>query len=178
MQKCAHCRGAITRTKKEETRELSGTRFLVTVPAFVCKGCRAVFMQGAALEHADLEIACVLARSGPASGETFRFIRKALGLRSASAAALLDVTAETVSRWEHGQRPVDKCAWIALGSLVLEKFDRAPETMARLLMLQQPASPARLVRIDLDSTRPALREETSHAPESTRTQRRRPGLPR
>jgi transcriptional regulator with XRE-family HTH domain len=134
-------------------------------------------MRGEALEHADLEIACVLAQSGPASGETFRFIRKALGLRSASAAALLDVTAETVSRWEHGQRPVDKCAWIALGSLVLEKFDRTPQTMTRLLMLQEPARAARLVRIDLDSARLASRDE-AHEPETARAPRRRAALSR
>ena len=160
MQKWAHCRGAVTRTNKEETRELSGTRFLVTVPSYVCKGCRAVFMEGETLEQADLEIACALARNGPASGETFRFLRKALGVRSAAAAALFDVTAETVSRWEHGQRPVDKCAWIALGSLVLEELGRPPETMARLLVLRDPPARADLIRIDL-GTRPAARPETA-----------------
>lgn len=174
MQKCAHCQGFIALTKKEETRELSGTRFLVTVPAFVCKGCRAVFLQGEALEHADLEIACALARTGPATGETFRFIRKALGLRSAAAAALLDVTAETVSRWEHGQRPVDKCAWVALGSLVLEELDRPSETMSRLSMLQQVPSAPNVVRIDLAPRPPT----PATAPKSGRPHRRRPALTR
>lgn len=110
-----------------------GTSFVVRAPAHTCKECRAVFMAGDVLERIDLEVATVLAMKGPLQGETLRFMRKALGLRGFELASLLDITGETLSRWEHEQRPVDPMAWVLVGSLVLEHAGRPPVTLRRLL---------------------------------------------
>jgi hypothetical protein len=64
-------------------------------------------------------------------------------------ADLLGVTPETMSRWENGQRPVDRAAWLTLGSVVLEQASRRPETLERLRELRVHGSGARSVRIDV-----------------------------
>jgi transcriptional regulator with XRE-family HTH domain len=109
-------------------------------------------MSGDVLERIDLEVATVLAMKGPLQGETLRFMRKALGLRGFELAALLGVTGETLSRWEHEQRPVDSMAWILVGSLVLEHAGRPPVTLRRLLAANEkkPTPLPKTVRLRVD----------------------------
>lgn len=149
MQKCPHCGGGIVRTKKEQACTVDGTRFVARVAAFSCRKCRAIFLPGPALARLDLEVACTLAaRAGP-SGERLRFLRKVLGLRGLELAALFQVTPETVSRWERGQRDVDFIAWIAAGSLVLEKAGRKPCTRERLTSLAQAPKLPKTIHVDV-----------------------------
>ncbi len=63
------------------------------------------------LAKLDLAAAQWLADAGARSPETFRFMRKTLGLRAADLAELLDVAPETVSRWERGVLPVEHRAF-------------------------------------------------------------------
>jgi transcriptional regulator with XRE-family HTH domain len=79
--------------------------------------------------------------------ETFKFMRKALGLRAVDIAELLDVAAETLSRWETGQRPVDRASWIAVSAMVLDKLEGRTTTLDRLKALLEPAPLPRLVRL-------------------------------
>lgn len=149
MQRCPQCGGAIARAKKAHSSTVAGTTFVVKLPAYGCRDCKALFMEGTALERADLEVACVLASRGPASGEGFRFLRKTLGMRAVVIAELLNVTAETVSRWENGQRDVDGNAWIAVGSIVLERAGLPCSTLKRLMGLAKRPKLPKTVRIDL-----------------------------
>jgi DNA-binding transcriptional regulator YiaG len=149
MQTCPQCGGGIGRSKKSQTATVGGSTFIVKLPAYACRDCKAVFMEGSALERADLEIACVLASRGPATGEAFRFIRKTVGMRAVVVASLLGVTAETISRWENGQRPVDGNAWIAMGSIALERAGRPCSTLKRLMGLSKGAKLPKTVRIDV-----------------------------
>lgn len=149
MQRCPQCGGGIGRSTKSQTSAVDGSTFIVKMPAYACRQCRAVFLEGRALERADLEIACVLALRGPATGETFRFLRKAVGLRAVVVATLLNVTAETISRWENGQRPVDGNAWLAVGSIALERAGRPCATLKRLMGLSKGPRLPKTVRIDL-----------------------------
>jgi hypothetical protein len=158
MQRCPQCGGGIGRSKKTQSSTVEGTTFVVKLPAYACRQCKAVFMEGSALERADLEIACVLASRGPATGETFCFMRKTLGLRAVVLASLLNVTAETVSRWEHGQRPVDGNAWLAVGSIALERAGRPCSTLKRLMGLAKGGKLPKTVRIDLTK----LTENVAH----------------
>lgn len=149
MQKCPHCRCGVQRTKKEQARAVAGTTFIVSTPAFSCRSCSALFVLGEALQRADIEVAAVLARKGPVNGETLRFMRKALGLRGFALAALLDLTGETVSRWETGQRPVDPRVWVLVGSLVLERAGVEPDTMKRLVALSKRPRLPKTIRLNL-----------------------------
>jgi len=155
MQNCAQCGGPTTRTKKEQARVVLGSTFVVRAPAFVCKTCRAVFTSGEVLQRVDVEVASVLASKGDVNGESLRFMRKALGLRAFELAALLDVTAETMSRWEHDQRSVDLSAWILVGGLVLERAGRPTDTLRRLLATKKPTKLPKTVRLALGERRSA-----------------------
>ena len=168
MQKCPHCGGGVARAKKEQARVVAGTCFVVRASAFCCRRCRAVFMPGAVLERVDIEIATVIAMRAAISGQAFRFMRKSLGMRGFEIAALLDVTGETISRWEHGQRPVDSSAWVLVGSLVLEHAGRPPATLRRLLSLKKRAKMPKTVRLDVTDRRSAVRTAASARTPRTR----------
>jgi putative zinc finger/helix-turn-helix YgiT family protein len=152
MNKCPSCGEALAASKKRQTQAVGGRDFVVTLATAACRACGSVFLENTSLQRAEMEIACELARHGPVSGEAFRYLRKTLGLRAIVVADLLGVTPETISRWENGQRPVDKAAWLTLGSVVLEKASRRPETLERLRELRVHGPGARSVRIDVTRT--------------------------
>lgn len=62
--------------------------------------------------RAELAIAAelALALAGPIHKDTFKVMRGALGETAKAVAALLGVSAETVSRWETGARDVERFA--------------------------------------------------------------------
>ena len=108
-----------------------------------------MFTPGDVLERVDIEVATVLAMRGLVNGESLRFMRKALGLRAFELAGLLDVTAETMSRWEHDQRSVDLSAWMLVGCAILERAGRPTETLRRLLATKKPAKLPKTIRLSL-----------------------------
>jgi len=69
------------------------------------------------------------------SGEAFRFMRKAAGLRAKELAELLDVTPETISRWEKEHRQPDRKAMMVLGDLVLDRLKGEETALDRLRAL-------------------------------------------
>jgi transcriptional regulator with XRE-family HTH domain len=58
---------------------------------------------------------------GLRTGESFRFMRKAVGLRANELSEYLGVAPETISRWETGKWDPDKAAFAALAALVFHK---------------------------------------------------------
>lgn len=147
MKRCIKCKGRLVRGTKEESHRLAERRFVTEVPSMSCTGCGEVYVDSASLERVELAVAAHVAKQGPATGETFRFMRKALSLRGSELGALLDVTAETISRWENGQRNVHRTAWVALGSMVLEKMQGSTSTMDRLQMLTHDELAPNVVRL-------------------------------
>src|SRR5438477_6057478 len=100
MKRCPKCDGKVEKTLVPDTVEVGRHVFSARVPAFKCRGCGEVYFDGPALEQLELRAGVELAKSGDATPESMRFMRKALGLKAAELAELLDVTPETVSRWE------------------------------------------------------------------------------
>ncbi len=88
-----------------------------------------------AVVRAELENAATCAMCGPINGATFRVMRDALGLRAEDLGRLLGVRPESVSRWETGRSPVDRNAWMVLGTLVLEAAEKPSVLMQRLTAL-------------------------------------------
>lgn len=156
MQKCPHCDGSIARSTKEQSCTVGTTRFVARVPAFSCRKCRALFLLGRSLERFELEAACVIALRASPNGERLRFLRKTLGMRAIALAGLLQVTAETLSRWEHDQRGIDVNAWLTVGSLVLEKAKRAPQTLERLQALAKSGDLPATIRVPVSAELPKL----------------------
>ena len=156
--KCTNCGSSkFRRGSTEETFKVGdGRQFVVQMPATVCTACGDAYVEGPALELAEREIARRLAASGEPTGASFRFMRKALGIPAKTLAAELGIAAETISRWENGDRPVDAPTWLLLAGMVREPNGRDGE-IGRLLRAvakrrsgEMPAAP-NPVRFELKS---------------------------
>jgi DNA-binding transcriptional regulator YiaG len=132
MRRCPTCDGRLLQSTKDEWVEVAGRRFVASVSAQACVSCSGMFVGSSSMAELEMAVSCELAKSGPLSGETFRYMRKSLGMRAIVLAKLLGITAETISRWENRQRAVDRAAWVVLGGLVLENAGRPPATFERL----------------------------------------------
>lgn len=153
MTRCARCQGSLARTEADATREVLGHLFVASVPARQCKTCSAVSYEGAVLERFDLHIAASIARSGVSSGAAFRFLRKALGLRAGDIASLLDVSVETVSRWETGKRSVERASYVLLACCVRDALHGRTETLDTLRAFRAPRDLGERVVLDLTGDR-------------------------
>ena len=125
------------------TRKVSGRVFSVDVPVTVDPETGELEVAFADAQRAELAIASALAGEGPVDGESFRFMRAALGLPARKVGHLLGVSVETISRWENGARDVDRAAWFALGELVLEAAGRPVNARARMERIADGNKPSR-----------------------------------
>jgi DNA-binding transcriptional regulator YiaG len=101
----------------------------------ICPKCDASTMDLAELASFELRAAAALALNGVCTGEAFRFMRKALGMRAADVGAVLGVTPETISRWETGQREVDSHVFAMLGEIAIAEMEGRPSPKARFKAL-------------------------------------------
>lgn len=119
------------------------------IPSLKCGGCGESILSGPALGRAELLASAEAIARGLREGPTFKFVRKALGLRAAELGELLDVSAETVSRWENGHRPAERSVWNTLADLVGDELAGTKTTIDRLRALAAPRLPKRPVRLNL-----------------------------
>jgi DNA-binding XRE family transcriptional regulator len=102
------------------------------VSAIKCGACGEAVLNGADLGRAELLAGAEALARGLRDGGTFKFIRKALGMRAAELGDLLDVSPETVSRWENGHRAAERSVWNTLADLVADRLEGTDTTLARL----------------------------------------------
>lgn len=95
-------------------------------------------MNGDAGARFELQVAAELVARGVRSGETFRIMRKALGMKASEGARVMNVDAETISRWENGQRDVDWPEFMVLGALVDDKLASQTTILERAKALAEP----------------------------------------
>ena len=133
MERCAMCKhvGLVAGTREDEI-VLGGRRFVAELPVVECPACGEAYFEGDDLGRFERAVAGVLANAGDASAEAFRFMRKALGLTAIALGELLDVTPETISRWEHGKLPVERRALALLGAMVADQESGTSATGDRL----------------------------------------------
>ncbi|MES2645050.1 MAG: helix-turn-helix transcriptional regulator [Myxococcota bacterium] len=86
------------------------------------------------------QVATTLASQGMVSGESFRYLRRALGIRAAEVAEILGVRPATVSDWETGKTRLDRAAWGLLADAVL----RGPASLDPLRRRPQPGQTVRV----------------------------------
>jgi putative zinc finger/helix-turn-helix YgiT family protein len=135
----------------EIRREVGEHVFIANVPGYRCDACGEVQFEGADLARFELEVAKALAESGVASGDAFRWMRKALELRAIDVAELFSVTPETISRWETGRVAPDRAALALLGLMVMDHA-RGSTATADSLRARARAKPlAKRVEIKLAS---------------------------
>lgn len=144
MDRCIQCdAGRLRKSQAEHRVEVGDFVFEVTVPAQSCAKCAERYVHHDVLERADLVISAWLADHGVRTREAFRFMRKAIGMRAVDLATLLEVTPETVSRWERGALSVEPRAIALLGALVQDALEGRTTTVERLRALREPAEPPR-----------------------------------
>jgi len=134
--RCYRCKGKEWESVKERVeRTIGGHNFSAELEARKCLGCGESLMALSDVGRFEKEVAGWLAREGVLSGEAFRFMRKAAGLRAKELAELLDVTPETISRWEKEHRQPDRKAMMVLGDLVLDRLKGEETALDRLRAL-------------------------------------------
>ena len=146
MKRCLSCRTADLRETKEavEVRvPWSPEPLLVRVTGVSAIRWGESFLSGPDLDRAKLLAGAEAMARGLRDGGTFKFIRKALGLRAADLADLLDVSPETISRWENSHRTAERSVWNTLADLVSDRLlgtrtsrapaDRGPAILRRPL---------------------------------------------
>ena len=133
------CRcGASSRTPAKHSfrRTVAGTTFTATADVDSCSGCSEVYVPAALMIAFERAIAAELARHGPVTDETFRWLRKAAGVERNELASILGVPPETLASWESERRSVERAAWLVVAALVLDGVEGPRALRPRL------ASPA------------------------------------
>jgi putative zinc finger/helix-turn-helix YgiT family protein len=83
-----------------------------------CRECGETLFDLVEMKRQERAIAKELAARGVRTGSEFKLVRKVAGLRAVDVAAMLNVTPETVSRWECGTVEIPRAAAYVLGDLL------------------------------------------------------------
>lgn len=121
------------------------------MPGQECRQCGESFFEVRTLARFDQLVAKELANAGVKTGDVLRFIRKAAGVRAVDLAALLDVRPETVSRWEHDKRPIDRGSYAVLHQLLIEKLAESTATADYLRRLGKAKRLPKTVRVEMQA---------------------------
>ncbi|HSY20520.1 MAG TPA: helix-turn-helix domain-containing protein [Polyangiaceae bacterium] len=140
--KCNRCgKNTVEAATLRHEISVGGAKFVGKLDGQRCASCKETEISLDVLTQFEHAVARSLAEHGPVSGATLRYMRKSVPLSAVELASLLRVAPETISRWETGERAVDRAAWLVVRALVLE-----PESMAALAELRDEP-PARAVSI-------------------------------
>jgi putative zinc finger/helix-turn-helix YgiT family protein len=148
--KCPTCGG--DRWKKgtvPHVEVVDGRKFKADLAARVCAKCGEAIVTIDELDQFAVAVALALALAGARSGNAIRVMRKSIQLSATALAELLNVSLETVSRWEHGERDAPLPAVAALGAMAIDHAAGSTATADRLRALRQGPRLAKVVRVDL-----------------------------
>jgi DNA-binding transcriptional regulator YiaG len=122
--------------------------FGMSVPIRRCAACGEVLYALRDLQAFDLRVANELGKRGMVNGETFRFMRKTVGLTGVALAQLLDLSAEEISRWENGHRTITRSAFSTLWSIVSDRLEGRETTLEHLRALREPKPLVKRVELE------------------------------
>ena len=83
-----------------------------------CSNCGETLFDAEELIRQEHETARALVTRGIRSGNELALVRKVAGLRATEVATMLDVTPETVSRWETGKIAIPRSVAYVVGDLL------------------------------------------------------------
>ena len=135
--KCSKCgEGTLRALLVPRVAEVGGVRYEGAIPARECPSCGESTVHSDDVFAFERGVAHHMATHGPASGETFRFMRRAIDLNAKTLAEIFDTNPETVSRWENGRVGLDPHTWMTLSSMVIDLMEGRTLTRDRLQALQ------------------------------------------
>lgn len=146
------------------SQRIAGIVFTVEIP--VLGSAEGPTYLAGDLHRFELTIAAQLAQRGIATGESFRFMRKTLGLTIQDIVGLLAVAATTVKHWETGEQPVPRAAFAVLAAMVADELRGSDTTRRHLAALAAPCPPepaevrVTLAGVDRGETHDALTART------------------
>ena len=133
---CWNCKAVGTRRGEHVGRWTFGELTItVAMPTVGCDACGEDLIHGEDLSRAENAVTRALVDAGSTDPKALRWLRKAADLRANELAGLLGVAPETVSRWEHGTRTIDRAALALVASLALDAIDGMTTTRVRLRAL-------------------------------------------
>jgi putative zinc finger/helix-turn-helix YgiT family protein len=140
MKTCANCNERVTFEPATDEHVFTVGKKKVAVPlrALKCPSCGETYVNAAEMQRGELVLAEVLAQSGVTTGDAFKFARKALGLKATELGDLLGASSFTISRWETGERDVDRAAWAVVAAMVRDALAGRDDTKNSLLAAQKP----------------------------------------
>ena len=121
INRCPNCRKENTFAPWEGSDERFGVSFLARGER--CGSCGETLYSFEELGRQDKLVALGIANRGIRNGKEFRFVRKATDLKATEVGELLDVTAETISRWENEKLAIPRYAAFIVGELVTHPKD-------------------------------------------------------
>ncbi len=122
--------------------------FTAVVPAMLGAGDDDdVLVDGEVLSDFELRIAKWWCEREELPGAALKFVRHTLGVKQTELAELLGFKAETLSRWENGERPVPRLVRVVLANIVIDRMQGDQQTLDRLRGAHEP--PADVHRIEL-----------------------------
>jgi hypothetical protein len=150
MKRCWKCKSErLERATAEIDRVIGGCTFKATIPCTRCPKCEEEVYAGGDLAAFDLAVAGELAGLELSTPDAFKFMHGALELTSVELAELLDVSPETISRWEHGKCPIDSRANALVSGMVLDAMEGSRKTMDRLRARRRASKVPTEIRLDL-----------------------------
>ena len=139
MKRCPECGFGAVRSVQADEKLQVGTRiFTRSLPGKRCEKCGATYTAARDLAVLEMAAASEIIESGEVSPESFRFLRKVLGMRAQDLAPLLQIAPENLSKWENGHARVPPTAWVLLAEMVVAKRDGRGMTEK---LLKRAASP-------------------------------------
>jgi hypothetical protein len=148
---CGSDRSTMTSTR--DTRSVAGVAFSASLPAWRCCECAHCVVDDHVSRAFDRAIAVDIAQRGPTSGDTFRFLRASLTLASTELAAILEIDAAVLRRWEEDAPNVERVAWLVVAGLVLESIDAGASTSVRIPGASTTARVEAEIRLPWDQER-------------------------
>ncbi len=104
-------------------RTVAGCTFTAEVLVDACAGCEEPNVPAALVIAFERALAIELARRGPITGETFRWIRKAAAIERVDLAHFLGVSPEVIASWEEERRAPDVAAWTIVAAIALDTME-------------------------------------------------------
>lgn len=144
MNRCTSCGGKVVAGPQKIERSIGERIFVSTVDGWSCPDCGEAYYPGDSVEAAERVLATWLATHGISTPGEIKFMRKAAGIKAADLAALLGVSAETVSHWETGKHKADAVTRATIARLVLDALRGEDETRGLLKAQEQPDTTQRV----------------------------------